>query len=85
MSTDNNPSTVSAPMPAQEAEGSDKKDSGFRSFVSKYGIFLIFLGMCLLLAIITIDNGVSIFLKYRNIVNVLRQSSVIGIIACGHS
>ncbi|MDT8298078.1 MAG: ABC transporter permease [Spirochaetaceae bacterium] len=83
MSTDNNPLTANATQTAQGAEGSDKTDSGFRAFISKYGIFLIFLGMCLLLAIITIDNGVSIFLKYRNIVNVLRQSSVIGIIACG--
>jgi inositol transport system permease protein len=54
-----------------------------KSFVNKYGIFLIFLGMCALLAVLTIDNGVSIFLKFRNIVNVLRQSTVIGIIALG--
>ncbi|MBU8913348.1 MAG: ABC transporter permease, partial [Spirochaetales bacterium] len=55
----------------------------FKTFLGKYGIFLVFLGMCTLLSIVTIDNGVSIFLKFRNIVNVLRQSSVIGIIACG--
>ncbi len=56
---------------------------GVKAFLNKYGILLIFLGMCGLLAVVTIDNGVSIFLKFRNIVNVLRQSSVIGIIACG--
>jgi len=61
------------------------KKGGFnlKAFVNKYGILLIFIGICCLLAILTIDNGVSIFLKFRNIVNVLRQSSVIGIIALG--
>lgn len=63
------------------------KRGGFdlKAFVNKWGIFLIFIGMCILLAILTYDSrqGVSIFLKFRNIVNVLRQSSVIGIIALG--
>jgi len=54
-----------------------------KQFINKYGIFLIFIGICLLLAVLTISDGVSIFLKFRNIVNVLRQSSVIGIIAIG--
>ncbi len=54
-----------------------------RKFISKYGILLIFIGICILLAILTYSDGVSIFLKYRNIVNVLRQSAVIGMIACG--
>lgn len=54
-----------------------------KQVMSKYGIFLIFIGICILLAILTINDGVSIFLKFRNIVNVLRQSSVIGIIAIG--
>jgi len=57
--------------------------ANIKKFISKYGIFLIFLGICALLAILTYSDGVSIFLKYRNIVNVLRQSAVIGIIACG--
>jgi len=60
-----------------------KKQFDLRSFVNKWGIFLIFIGMCILISILTINNGVSIFLKFRNIVNVLRQSSVIGIIALG--
>jgi len=61
------------------------KSRGFsiKRFVNRYGIFLIFIGICLLLSILTISDGVSIFLKFRNIVNVLRQSSVIGIIALG--
>lgn len=60
-----------------------KKQFNLRSFVNKWGIFLIFIGMCILISILTINNGVSVFLKFRNIVNVLRQSSVIGIIALG--
>lgn len=60
-----------------------KKQFNLRDFVNKWGIFLIFIGMCILISILTINNGVSIFLKFRNIVNVLRQSSVIGIIALG--
>jgi len=82
MSTENTTASAEAAA-AQGAQGAIKERSSFRSFISKYGIFLIFLGMCALIAVVTIDNGVSIFLKYRNIVNVLRQSSVIGIIACG--
>ena len=62
---------------------SAKKGGGLGRFLNKYGILLIFIGICILLAILTYDNGVSIFLKFRNIVNVLRQSSVIGIIALG--
>lgn len=77
MSTGNTPETKTTP------EAPAKAKSGFKVFANKYGILLVFLGMCALLAVITIDNGVSIFLKFRNIVNVLRQSSVIGIIACG--
>ncbi|MFW5642623.1 MAG: ABC transporter permease [Alkalispirochaeta sp.] len=51
--------------------------------MNKYGILLVFIGICILLAILTLNNGVSVFLRFRNIVNVLRQSSVIGIIALG--
>jgi inositol transport system permease protein len=59
--------------------------SGFdlKSFINKWGILLVLLGMSALLAVLTIDRGVSIFLRFRNIVNILRQSSVIGIIALG--
>ena len=65
------------------SESSKSPIFDFRAFVHKYGILLIFVGICAALALLTIDNGVSIFLKFRNIVNVLRQSSVIGIIALG--
>ncbi len=71
-------STTKTPPAGQKKGGFDIK-----AFVNKWGILLILIGMSIVLAILTIDNGVSIFLKFRNIVNVLRQSSVIGIIACG--
>lgn len=77
MSTENTPTTEGTGQAPAKSKGS------FKAFLNKYGILLIFLGICALLAIVTIDNGVSIFLKFRNIVNVLRQSAVIGIIACG--
>jgi inositol transport system permease protein len=83
MSTENKPATETTSKPDSGRGSSGMSKSAFRAFLSKFGIFLIFLGMCALLAVITIDNGVSIFLKFRNIVNVLRQSAVIGIIACG--
>lgn len=68
---------------ASASAGTGKTGFDVKAFISKWGILLIFIGMCIVLAILTIDNGVSIFLKFRNIVNVLRQSSVIGIIALG--
>lgn len=61
----------------------ERKKFNSKAFVNKYGILLIFIGICILLAFLTLSDGVSIFLKFRNIVNVLRQSSVIGIIALG--
>lgn len=61
----------------------ERKKFNSKAFVNKYGILLIFVGICILLSFLTLSNGVSIFLKFRNIVNVLRQSSVIGIIALG--
>lgn len=83
MSTENTPAAEKSSKAGIGLKMSAISESGFRRFLKKYGILLIFLGICALLSIITIDNGVSIFLKFRNIVNVLRQSSVIGIIACG--
>lgn len=72
-------------METNDATATEQERGGFdwKEFIGKYGIFLIFLGICALLAILTIDGGRSIFLRYRNIANVLRQSSVIGIIALG--
>jgi inositol transport system permease protein len=83
MSTANTSREVSNSNTDAGAQAAPRPQRGIKAFFGKYGIFLVFLGMCLLLAFLTIDNGQSIFLKFRNIVNVLRQSAVIGIIACG--
>lgn len=50
----------------------------FKIFASKYGIVLILLCMILLMSILNPN-----FLKVRNILNILRQISVTGVIACG--
>lgn len=63
--------------------GKAAKGFDLKKFINRWGILLVLLGMSALLAVLTIDRGVSIFLRYRNIVNILRQSSVIGIIALG--
>ncbi|WP_207707338.1 ABC transporter permease [Crassaminicella thermophila] len=44
----------------------------------KYGIFFIFIGMVVLMSILS-----PAFLKVGNLLNVVRQISVIGLIACG--
>lgn len=51
---------------------------GYWYFISKNGILFIFLFLCILLSIITPG-----FLSWANILNVLRQSSIIGIMAIG--
>jgi inositol transport system permease protein len=50
------------------------------NFVRKYLIVFIFLGMCVLLAIFSPNNS---FLKPQNLINVVRQISVIGLLAIG--
>jgi inositol transport system permease protein len=50
------------------------------AFLRKYLIVFIFLGMCVLLAIFSPDNS---FLKPQNLINVVRQISVIGLLALG--
>jgi inositol transport system permease protein len=50
------------------------------AFLRKYLIVLIFLGMCALLAIFSPDHS---FLKPQNLINVVRQISVIGLLALG--
>lgn len=67
-------------VPAVSAES---RSFDIKAFINRWGILLVLVGMSILLAFLTISNGVSIFLKFRNIVNILRQSSVIGIIALG--
>lgn len=50
----------------------------FRDIFRKYGIMIIFGIICMVIAIITPN-----FLTSRNILNILRQSSIIGIMAIG--
>lgn len=50
------------------------------AFLRKYMIVFIFLGMCVLLAVFSPDNS---FLKPQNLINVVRQISVIGLLALG--
>ncbi len=50
------------------------------AFVRKYLIVFIFLGMCVLLAVFSPNNS---FLKPQNLINVVRQISVIGLLALG--
>ncbi len=51
---------------------------GCRNLISKNGILFIFILLCVLLSIITPG-----FLSWANVVNILRQSSIIGIMAIG--
>jgi inositol transport system permease protein len=56
-----------------------RKESPVLAFMSRYSILLIFLGLSIVIAILS--GG--IFLRINNLLNVLRQISVIGIIALG--
>lgn len=67
--------TAAATTP-REAAGRDR----VTSFLRKYLIVFIFLGMCALLAIFSPDHS---FLKPQNLINVVRQISVIGLLALG--
>jgi inositol transport system permease protein len=48
------------------------------AFMSKYGIVVIFVALCTILAIVE-----PVFLSMRNITNVIRQVSIIGIVSMG--
>ena len=50
------------------------------AFLRKYLIVIIFLGMCVLLAIFTPNNS---FLKPQNLINIIRQITVTGLLALG--
>jgi inositol transport system permease protein len=50
------------------------------AFMRKYLIVFIFLGMCLFLAVFSPENS---FLRPQNLINVVRQISVIGLLALG--
>ncbi len=67
--------TAAATTP-REGAGRDRVTGLLR----KYLIVFIFLGMCALLAIFSPDHS---FLKPQNLINVVRQISVIGLLAMG--
>jgi inositol transport system permease protein len=50
------------------------------AFMRKYLIVFIFLGMCVFLAVFSPENS---FLRPQNLINVVRQISVIGLLALG--
>ena len=64
----------SAENKSQSGAAGKKAIFDLRAFVHKYGILLIFVGICATMVVLTIDGGVSTFLKFGNIVNVLSQS-----------
>ncbi len=65
---------------AASTSGGPTTGSRVGQFLRKYMIIFIFLGMCTLLAIFSPDNS---FLKPQNLINVVRQISVIGLLALG--
>jgi inositol transport system permease protein len=76
---------TSAPSPLTvEAEQSARRESPLLQFMSKYSILLILVGMVAVVAILsTIATGSPVSLRPTNLLNVLRQISVVGIIALG--
>ena len=64
---------------APKAGGIVTRDS-LVAFLRKYLIVFIFLAMCVLLAIFSPNNS---FVKPQNLINVVRQISVIGLLALG--
>jgi len=64
---------------APKASGLVTRDA-LMAFIRKYLIVFIFLTMCVLLAIFSPNNS---FLKPQNLINVVRQISVIGLLAIG--
>ena len=63
----------------ESVQTAEKRPSRVLAFMSRYSILLILVGLC---AIIAILSG-GLFLRINNLLNVLRQISVIGIIALG--
>jgi inositol transport system permease protein len=64
--------TATAPARWQRAAGA------FRTIFSKYGIFLVFIAMLIVASILS-----PAFLSKTNLINVVRQMSVVGLIALG--
>ena len=71
--------SVPAPPVLESEKESAKRESRVLKFMSTYSILLILAGLVVLVAILS--GGVS--LRINNLLNVLRQISVIGIIALG--
>ena len=70
--------TETMTAPPRQAESFGSRSTRVKHFVGDYGILLIFAG-CLIFLSIAAPN----FLTADNLVNVVRQSSIIGIIALG--
>ena len=70
---------TSAPSPVADPEESTVRESPVLRFMARYSILLILIGLVALVAVLS--GGVS--LRIGNLLNVLRQISVIGIIALG--
>ncbi|MFN8630496.1 MAG: ABC transporter permease [Chloroflexota bacterium] len=64
---------------APASSGRANRDA-LTSFLRKYLIVIIFLAMCALLAIFTPDHS---FLRTQNLLNVVRQSTIWGLLALG--
>ena len=65
---------------AAPASGGRLSRETITTFLRKYLIVIIFLGMCVLLAIFTPNNS---FLKPQNLINIVRQITVTGLLALG--
>ncbi len=65
---------------AASADGGRFTRDAVGTFLRRYLIVFIFLGMCLFLALFSPNNS---FLKPQNLINVVRQISVIGLLALG--
>lgn len=56
----------------------NEKSSNYKKIISKYGIYFVLIGMIILMSFLS-----PAFLKTRNMINIVRQMSVIGLIAFG--
>ena len=71
--------TAQGPVALDSEKDAARRESAVLKFMSTYSILLILVGMVVLVAVLS--GGVS--LRIVNLLNVLRQISVIGIIALG--
>ncbi|HYF83220.1 MAG TPA: ABC transporter permease [Clostridia bacterium] len=59
-------------------KGNEGTKAFISDFIRKYGIFLIFIGMLILMSVLSPS-----FFKVRNLLNIVRQMSIIAIVAMG--